>query len=163
MPKWCEPSSRKRKMPSRRLRAGSHDVEVGVGNDYGIRSCLNQIIEVCRGGRQLDRLHCDCSSQQASATGRRQRISPQSQAGPGIGRCRGTSCRVVRDLSTLTHDLRNTVSQFKLLHPPLTASRMASPRSNAHLGLGSSAAQGLSCSRRGTVLDLLLCAPEQRP
>src|SRR5450432_1717028 len=98
------------------IRAGSHDVEVGVGKTTESGVALNQIIEVAEEVGSLIACIATAASQQASATEDATRnitqISSLAQESADAAEQAATSCV---DLSTLTHDLRNTVSQFKLV------------------------------------------------
>lgn len=98
------------------MRAGSHDVEVGVGKTTESGVALNQIIEVAEEVGSLIACIATAASQQASATEDATRnitqISSLAQESADAAEQAATSCV---DLSTLTHDLRNTVSQFKLV------------------------------------------------
>jgi len=97
------------------MRAGSHDVEVGVGKTTESGVALNQIIEVAEEVGSLIACIATAASQQASATEDATRnitqISSLAQESADAAEQAAASCV---DLSTLTHDLRNTVSQFKL-------------------------------------------------
>jgi methyl-accepting chemotaxis protein len=98
------------------MRAGSHDVEVGVGKTTESGAALNQIIEVAEEVGSLIACIATAASEQASATEDATRnitqISSLAQESADAAEQAATSCE---DVSTLTHDLRNTVSQFKLV------------------------------------------------
>jgi methyl-accepting chemotaxis protein len=98
------------------MRAGSHDVEVGVGKTTESGAALNQIIQVAEEVGSLIACIATAASQQASATEDVTRnitqISSLAQESASAADQAATSCE---DLSTLTHDLRSTVSQFKLI------------------------------------------------
>jgi len=98
------------------MRAGTHDVEIGVGKTTESGAALNQIIQVAEEVGSLIACIATAASQQASATEDATRnitqISNLAQESANAAEQAATSCQ---DLSTLTQDLRNTMSQFKLV------------------------------------------------
>jgi len=79
------------------MRAGSHDVEVGVGKTTESGVCAESDHRGCRGGRQLDRLHCDCSQPAGQCHVRRHaEYHPNLKPGPGIGDAAEQAAAVVR-------------------------------------------------------------------
>jgi methyl-accepting chemotaxis protein len=138
------------------MRAGGHDVEVGVGKTTESGAALNQIIQVAEEVGSLIACIARAASQQASATEDATRnitqISSLAQEPANAAKQAATSCE---DLSTLTHDLRNTVSQFKL------TGSVAAERSNGKSDTQTATPRPLAWAARAAGATKLL-APASR-
>jgi methyl-accepting chemotaxis protein len=125
------------------LRAGSHDVEVGVGKTTESEVAMNQIIEVAEEVGSLIASIATAASEQASATEDTTRnitqISSLAQESAEAAEQAAASCV---DLSTLTHDLRKTVSQFKLAASAANGRSNGKPEIQRPLAWAASAAVG---------------------